>query len=89
MLGSLKQLVELMGGTVTLDSIAGKGTTMTISLSLEKEPLVLDESGANDAAQPQNGAPGTPRVLSRKSSNEARPRPEDVRILVAEGTYAL
>jgi signal transduction histidine kinase/DNA-binding response OmpR family regulator len=38
-----KQLVELMGGTIGVDSVEGQGSKFQFSLTFEKQPLLLQE----------------------------------------------
>lgn len=66
-----------MGGSVTLQSTLGKGTTMSLLVPLSKAPI----------GSPLGSPPLSPEA--KAIVFERRRRPSDVRILLAEGTLAL
>jgi hypothetical protein len=42
-----KRMIEKMGGTVTVDSIEGEGTTFTVSLVMKAQIISQEESNDN------------------------------------------
>ncbi|GEM10368.1 histidine kinase [Rhodotorula toruloides] len=82
-----KKLVELMGGSIRLESTLGQGSRMTITIPLQKAPFV----DVVDFGTPLSLPAETPAEAKRLAQSEevvkkARKsrRPEDVRILLAE-----
>lgn len=83
-----KKLVELMGGSIRLDSTLGVGSQMTIELPLQKAPLadVVDFVGTTLPLPAETSAAAERLAHSEEVVKEVRKsrRPEDVRILLAE-----
>jgi hypothetical protein len=73
------QLVEMMGGTIQLESVLGEGTTMTVMIPLNKAvvtdvPMIVDD-------------PSPSPSMVEQQWTECWPKREDVRILLSEGEY--
>ena len=86
-----RELVTLMRGRVELDSVEGTGTTMTITIALEKDQRTPEELEA-DRRQALNPLPAGASKSDRERAvarvQALRP-PSTVRILVAEDNALL
>lgn len=83
-----RQLVELMDGTISLSSELGSGSTVAITVSFAKAPLVdvVDFVGTTqDVPIPtKQEAAKVQRAEDFVEQSRHETRPQDVRILLAE-----
>ena len=79
----VKEIIELMDGKLDISSKEGKGTTVAISLPLEKVEIQDDDSTKLEVSQPNQTANPIEHLISEKNGNGLPS------ILIVEDNYEL
>jgi PAS domain S-box-containing protein len=92
-----KRLIEAMGGTISVESAVGQGTTLSIELPLVPAPATPQRAAARDALVPPR-APGRSRTVLYVEDNPSNiklveailgARPEVTLLVATQGSLAI